>query len=73
MHSAQVNSEARAFEELEAVRTRAALRVGGHRLPSGTLGAIVLVHAGGQAFEVEFTAPVAAVVTLAAGEIEPAV
>lgn len=72
MYSAQVNRDFGAFEELEVVRTRAALRIDGYRLPSGTLGAIVLVHAGGQAFEVEFTTPVAAVVTLAAGEIEPA-
>lgn len=72
MHSAHLNRESGAFEELEVVRTRAAMRIDGHRLPSGSLGAIVLVHAGGQAFEVEFTTPVAAVVTLAAGDIEPA-
>ncbi len=61
-----------AFEELDVIRTRATLSVEGGIVPSGSLGAVVLVHRDGKAFEVEFTDPICAVITLEASDIEPA-
>ena len=72
MPSATVRRRDHIFEEFDVVRTRAALSVEGHVLPSGSHGAIVLVHRDGVAFEVEFVEPLAIVVTLEAGDIEPA-
>ncbi len=54
------------------VRTLATIGVQDYIFPSGSCGAIVLVHRDGRAFEVEFTEPVSAVLTLEASEIEAA-
>ena len=58
--------------EFDMVRTRATILAENHLFPSGSLGAIVLVHRDGRAFEVEFTAPLPTVMTLEASELEAA-
>ncbi len=60
------------IEELAVVRLVHGITVDAScRLPAGSLGAVVFVHDEGQAYEVEFTDPIAALVTLRRGEIEP--
>lgn len=59
-----------AFEELDVVRTRAAVSIDGRILPTGSIGTIVLVHRDG-VFEVEFADPEGTLVTLEAADIEP--
>jgi hypothetical protein len=70
LSGASAHHEEVGFVELDVVRTVATLEVEGHVLPSGTLGAIVLVHDDGRAFEVEFMLPIPAVVTLARSDLE---
>ncbi len=41
------------------------------RLPEGTLGTVVSVYGGGEVYEVEFEAPVHALLTLASKDIRP--
>ena len=60
-----------AIEELDCVRLLAAIHTEAGLLPAGTLGAVVYRHGAGQAFEVEFTAPVQAVLTLRSNEVAP--
>lgn len=60
-----------AFGELDVVRTRAAIRVDGRILPSGTVGVIVIVHLDGAAVDVEFAEPAGTVVTLEVSDVEP--
>ena len=57
-------SSAAMYRELDVVATRAAIWADDNIYPSGSLGTIVFVHRGGEAFEVEFTSPAPAVVTL---------
>ena len=60
------------IEELAVVRlVRGILSGTSTWLPEGSLGAVVFVHDEGRAYEVEFTDPVAALVTLERGDIEP--
>ena len=60
------------IEELTVVRLLegGVMDAGGH-LPAGSLGAVVFVHDGGLVYEVEFTDPLSAVVTLQRKDIEP--
>jgi Domain of unknown function (DUF4926) len=58
--------------ELTVVRLRAPTSAEAQGdLPAGSLGTIVFVHDGGEAFEVEFVEPFAAVITLRRDEFEP--
>lgn len=57
------------YRAYDVVETRAAVWSDGHLYPSGSECTIVHVHPGGSAFEVEFEAPVPAVVTLEAGDL----
>ena len=60
------------IEELAVVKlVRGITADGGGHVPQGSLGTIVFVHNEGEAFEVEFTKPVAALVTLRRADIEP--
>lgn len=59
-----------AFEEFDVVRTRVTISDDGYVYPSGSIGAVVLVHRDGKAFEVELPQPRPLVVTLETDEIE---
>lgn len=52
------------FAELDVVLLRSAAFTDQGSLPIGALGTIVFRHIHGEAYEVEFTEPVAAVLTL---------
>ena len=54
------------------MRLTQAVETGTQRLAKGTVGTIVSVWAPDEAFEVEFAAPVAAVVTVMRDQIAPA-
>ena len=58
------------FGEFDVVRTRATISANGHTYPSGSIGAIVLVHRNGRSFEVEISEPRPLVVMLEEGDIE---
>ena len=61
------------FEELEVVALREPVALEGEAgLPSGAEGTVVGIWAGGQAYEVEFTEPAAALVTLRGSQIRRA-
>ena len=72
MPSQQEHDSGPVLAEFDMVKTRVAISIDGRILPSGSLGAIVLIHRDGRAFEVEFAEPVPAVVTLEVGEIAAA-
>lgn len=52
------------FAELDVVRLRSVVYVDDVILPTGSVGTIVFRHIHGEAYEVEFTEPVAVVLTL---------
>ena len=61
------------FEELDVVALRESFAVSGDtRLPCGPRGTAVGVWGGGQAYEVEFTESVAALVTLRPSQVRRA-
>ncbi|WP_091928305.1 hypothetical protein [Methylobacterium sp. yr668] len=56
------------------VRLKRSLDLGdGRHMPAGSLGAIVFVHGGGAAYEVEFAKPTHAVVTVPAAGVARAI
>lgn len=56
--------------EYDRVRLTAGLSDQGKTYPAGSTGTVVHVHRGGVAFEVEITAPMHGVVTVAANAVE---
>lgn len=61
------------FAEHELVSLVSQLDLGdGRALPAGALGAIVFVHGGGEAYEVEFIEPFHAVATILAPNLSQA-
>lgn len=61
------------YGELDIVRLRSMLYTEGGSIPAGSIGTIVFRHDRGVAYEVEFTDPFAAVVTLLPADLVPAV
>ncbi|OUJ14289.1 DUF4926 domain-containing protein [Acetobacter sp. DsW_063] len=54
----------KSYPELSAVKTLKPIDVDGQILPGGSRGTIVLVYGDGDAYEVEFTRPIPAIITL---------
>lgn len=60
------------IQELDVVRLLAEVKMDEGHLPIGTIGTAVYRHRDGEAFEVEFSAPFHALLTLRANEIAAA-
>ncbi|MCP3733280.1 DUF4926 domain-containing protein [Sphingomonas sp. RP10(2022)] len=60
------------FDDQALVRLRSVVGTDAGVLLPGALGTIVYRHDGGDAYEVEFSDPIALVVTLRGGDLSPA-
>ena len=66
-----VPARPRVFKDLERVRLTCDVSSQQGTLPKGSTGTILMVFAEGEAYEIEFTRPVEAIVTVKSGDLEP--